>query len=139
MKLGPISGGDVPAALAALVVAVVIAWAGVAYAQTCNQGSPGHQGPWAVYLMPAPGVLSKADDSFLLTPSIVPGTSSTDTIESVPGSLAGQACAIGVPAGFNASLGAFCIPGNGTVDIRFTNPTLVGITPIAGTYTVVTF
>lgn len=106
-------------------------------ATVCDQGAPGRQGPWGVYLLPAPtSLLSVSNNTYNITPAAVGATSCGDTVVTESIVVAGEKCAVSVPPGFVAqtSLLAQCITGAGQITFHICNSSGGSITPQAGVY-----
>ena len=126
----------------ALAILVSVAIATLAYGGTLvDQGAPGRQGPWPVYCVTQSNYLiSKANAGFSLTPGSIAGHAVYTSTQTLTGAVAGGACAVVVPGGFDSTdLVATCIPGAGNVTFYIYNTTAGSLTGTSGTYTAVVF
>ena len=127
--------------LKSLLVLSILLLSFLAYAETCDQGASGRQGPWPVYLVQPSQLLSKSNT----TTTETPGTLTAHAVyTSAPitqvGALSGQGCAVALPAGFDTTdLVAACVPGSGTVQLVIYNTTGSNQTPTSGNYQIITF
>lgn len=124
-----------------LLLCVVVTLRAVAYAGTlCDQGNPGRQGPWGVYIVQPTQLLSKSNVTSSVTPGAIAGHTVYSTSITQSGAVAGQFCGVATPAGFDtATFVASCVAGAGTVTLYVYNTTSGSATPTAGNYGTVTF
>ena len=124
-----------------IVLCVAAALRAVAFAGTlCDQGMPGRQGPWGVYILTPTQLVSQSNVTTNLTPGAIAGHAVYSHVITQSGSVAGQTCGVAVPAGFDtATFVASCVAASGSVTLYIYNTTAGSASPTAGNYITVTF